>query len=145
MKAAPETVEVTGGCLCGAVRFEATVQPGFSACYCKMCQRWSSGTFMGLSTERFAITEGEDALQTYRSSEWAERGFCKQCGSNLFYHALQRPCPSVAMGAVDETDALSVAMEFFTDKRPGDLRLANTTHAMTEAETIRYFGADQED
>ena len=61
----------TGGCMCGAVRYEAETDGRFSVCYCKMCQRWSSGVFMGAPTKGVRITEGQDVLTRVRTSDWA--------------------------------------------------------------------------
>ena len=75
-----------GHCLCGAVKF--TVKPvskHVDACHCSMCRRWSSGPFMGLDCgSSFEIENGSD-LGIYDSSDWAERVFCRKCGSSLFY------------------------------------------------------------
>ena len=81
----------TGHCLCGAVRFDAEeVAKSFSACHCEMCQRWSSGPFFATTVGKVRFT-GEENLSRYRSSAWAERGFCKICGSNLFFRILKFP------------------------------------------------------
>lgn len=75
----------TGKCLCGAVQFEARdIEKHVHACHCSMCRRWNGGPAMAASVGAVTFT-GEDNIVRYTSSDWAERGFCKQCGSNLFY------------------------------------------------------------
>lgn len=75
----------TGQCLCGAVRFEAEkVEPHVHACHCSMCQRWNGGPAFAVDVGSVSFT-GEQHMSRYASSDWAERGFCSQCGSNLFY------------------------------------------------------------
>ena len=85
MSAKPETV--TGGCLCGAVRYEAHEPPlRVAYCHCRMCQRAYGnlfGTFASFRIETFRYTRGEPRF--YRSSAWAERGFCPTCGTPLVF------------------------------------------------------------
>ncbi len=97
----------TGGCLCGAVRFEVTRPPKMGAyCYCKMCQRWSGSivtSWADFDPGAFRCTEGE--IKYYRSSEYTERGFCAACGSSL----VQRPLDggdwfAVATGSLDHAE-----------------------------------------
>lgn len=76
----------TGGCLCGEIRFEvAGKDVGSSYCHCRICQRFggaplSAGT--GFLYADFRVTRGEPGV--YRSSEIAERAFCRTCGSSLW-------------------------------------------------------------
>lgn len=133
--------EKTGQCLCGAVKYRATVGENFNACYCEMCRRWSSGTFMGASTTAFEVTEGEDVLTVFESSDWAARSFCSKCGSNIYYHAPGHGGPSVAMGTLDDTADLTVGMQFFIDQKPVGFSLAESTSTLTRAEIMKMFGA----
>lgn len=128
----------TGGCMCGKVRYQATTGARFAACYCKMCQRWSAGAFMGVTCEDFAVTEGADHLTVFESSDWAQRAFCRACGSNIYYHA-QGHSPSVALGSLDDTDGMDVRIQFFIDKKPVGFSLANETKALTEADCEALF------
>ncbi|TNF86909.1 MAG: GFA family protein, partial [Gammaproteobacteria bacterium] len=76
----------TGKCLCGAVTYEADeVETHIHSCHCSICRNWSGGPLLaaGAKSVRF---KGEENIKRYSSSDWAERGFCTQCGSNLFYH-----------------------------------------------------------
>ena len=75
----------TGGCLCGAVRFEVQGPPDqVGICHCRRCQRWTGSAFaVGVRFPRaaFRLTKGDPRL--YRSSTIMERGFCADCGSPL--------------------------------------------------------------
>jgi class 3 adenylate cyclase len=77
---------VSGGCLCGGIRFEIRGKAvGSSYCHCRMCQRFSgapvsAGT--GFLKDDFRLIQGEPAV--YRSSVIAERAFCPTCGSSLW-------------------------------------------------------------
>lgn len=75
-----------GGCLCGAIRYEACQAPVFTAlCHCRMCQQWSGSAMLATATfdqEAVAFTAGEPKV--HWSSQVMERGFCGDCGSSLF-------------------------------------------------------------
>ncbi len=80
-----KTMPIAGGCLCGAVRYEASEPPEWvGQCHCRMCQQaygHVSGIFAGFAKGALRFTKGEPKF--YRSSAWAERGFCADCGSPL--------------------------------------------------------------
>ncbi len=91
---------VTGGCLCGAIRYEIT-EPEIDAelCHCRMCQRFSGGPVLAWASfpkEALRFTQGEPKYyqsshgnpKYYESSPIAERGFCPNCGSSLTYRGL---------------------------------------------------------
>ena len=70
----------TGGCLCGAVRYEAKIvedgpQGGLGACHCGMCRKHTGGVMISANTGTEGLTfTKDDGLATYTSSDWAERG-----------------------------------------------------------------------
>ena len=132
-----------GGCLCGAVRYEAETDGRFSVCYCKMCQRWASGVFMGAPTAAFTVTSGDDVLTVARTSDWATRGFCSKCGSNIYYYADDQESPSIAMGSLDDTTGMTPRIQFFYDKKPDGLGLDRETKTMTEAECMAHFAPSE--
>ena len=96
----------TGGCLCGAVRFQVTERPNMDAyCYCKMCQHWSGSVLTSwacFKAKDFQYTKGE--IKFYKSSEFAERGFCPKCGSSLVQRDLKDDRVSVASGCFDQSE-----------------------------------------
>ena len=133
----------TGQCMCGAVAFTAETPARFSACYCKMCQRWASGMFAGVHTSTFEVTKGADVMTIFKSSDWASRAFCSCCGSNIYYQADAMATPAVSLGTLDDTDGLENKIRFFTDRQPHGLALKGEVHSMTEAECIAHFGGDE--
>jgi hypothetical protein len=92
-----------GSCLCGAVTFElAGDLPGPDACHCVACRKHSGHFFVSADVPKSAVViRGEDQLSWYRSSEKARRGFCRTCGSSLFWDPLHRDWIGIAMGAFD--------------------------------------------
>jgi hypothetical protein len=97
---------LTGGCGCGAVRFELTEPPrSASYCHCTRCQR-RTGTGASVNAAvvpgSFRITQGEDSLRAWKPEGGAEKWFCGDCGSALFSRAPEDPARvGVRMGAFD--------------------------------------------
>ncbi len=97
---------VTGGCLCGAVRYESTEPPiNGGYCHCRMCQNASGGLFTAwveFSPSGFRFTQGEPKL--YRSSDWLQRGVCSTCGSPLVVIYDEDPEIVILIGSLDHPD-----------------------------------------
>ena len=82
---------IEGHCLCGAVTVRAVPKRRHvEACHCHMCRRWGGVAYLGVQCGRDVEFAGEEHIVRYRSSEWAERGFCGRCGSSLFFHYLPK-------------------------------------------------------
>lgn len=133
----------TGGCLCGAVRYSLTGdKTGIDACHCDMCRRWNGGIGFGLSLSEKVVTwQGADSIRRYRSSDWAERGFCGVCGSHLFYRLTdpEQDHLSLLPGTLDDQDGLSLDLEIFADRGPEAYALTGAHKKMTAAETLAMF------
>ena len=84
-----DNASLTGGCLCGAVRFAVTPPTKWCAhCHCSLCRRAHGAAFVtwfGVERSRFELVAGGDHLVWYRSTPEAKRGFCSRCGSTLFF------------------------------------------------------------
>jgi hypothetical protein len=95
---------VTGKCECGQVSFEIEkVSETASACHCSQCRRTSGHIWASTNAEvkdlRFT---NEAGLSWYKSSDYASRGFCKNCGASLFYKLDRKPeLISIAVGCLD--------------------------------------------
>lgn len=107
----------TGGCLCGAVRFEVQGTADMvGICHCRRCQRWTGTAFaVGVRFPRaaFRLTKGEPRL--YRSSAIMERGFCADCGSPLIeYVASEKDVDGVwlSLGNFDDPSAFTPGHHF---------------------------------
>lgn len=125
--------------MCGAVAYTAELSGSFSSCYCKMCQRWSAGAYFAVPTTRFEVTKGEDSLSVFKSSQWAERAFCKTCGSNIYYDAPDHGGKNVALGTLDDTTGLEIKSQYFIDRKPDGFSLAETTKNLSQAEIEAFF------
>jgi hypothetical protein len=131
---------MTGGCLCGAVRFTAApADRNVGACHCGMCRRWSAGPLLVLDCGDTLKIDDTSNVGIYRSSEWAERGFCKKCGTPLFYRLVGRGMHFVSAEAFDYRSGHVFASQIFIDEKPAYYDFANKTHNMTGAEVFAAF------
>ena len=106
----------TGGCLCGAVRYE--VRGPLRAvvmCHCTQCRRMT-GHVMAATAARHADFRllSAEGLRWYSSSDQARRGFCTLCGSTLFWQGAERDYLSIAAGTLDDSSGLRIACHIFT-------------------------------
>ena len=92
-----------GGCLCGAVRYEASGPlRDVVACHCSQCRK-TSGHFAAMTSvplARFYLVRTE-GLAWYQSSDRAKRGFCRKCGGNLFWKPEGEDRISITGGSFD--------------------------------------------
>lgn len=115
-----------GQCLCGKIKFESA-QSGepITICHCAQCRKWGGSPWAATSVPltAFNVTAGEDALHWYVSSDFARRGFCRTCGSSMFWHADRHPewseSIAIAAGCVSEPTGLKVARHIWC-KSKGD-------------------------
>lgn len=136
-----DTFHNTGSCLCGQVKFTVTeMKPQLGACHCGMCRKWGGGPNMAVDCGTSVTFESEENIVRYQSSEWAERGFCKQCGTHLFYCLKQAGQYIVPVGLFDNQNHIEFDHQIFIDRKPAYYEFANQTHNMTEQEVMdQYF------
>jgi hypothetical protein len=108
-------MDFTGGCLCGAIRYRAngTLRPVI-ACHCTQCRR-QSGHYAAMTSvdlDHFWL-ERDTALSWYRATPVAERGFCRVCGSNLFWKPAAEPRISISAGTLDGPTGLAIEEHIF--------------------------------
>jgi hypothetical protein len=112
-------MEFTGGCLCGSVRYRATGPlRNVLVCHCTQCRRQSGhiAAHTSVPLDRFWL-ERDTALSWYRASPSAERGFCRVCGSNLFWKPAAEPRISITAGTLDGPTGLSIEEHIFCADR----------------------------
>jgi hypothetical protein len=116
---------ITGGCLCGAVRYQAGGKPLFGLrCYCRDCQRASGSSnmpIMAVKTSEFKISgEVRSFAVTGESGNQAIRGFCPTCGSLLFGKPEAAPAvTTVYAGTFDDPSLFEASFQQFVRSRPG--------------------------
>jgi hypothetical protein len=105
---------VSGGCLCGGVRFEATLPfRRANHCHCSLCRRHSGSTGLvqgRVPRERFRLLQGEELVRVFRpAGGQAVKAFCSVCGSSLFGNRWPEGEEiSVRLGALDDDSVVAL-------------------------------------
>ena len=114
-----EEIRVTGGCLCGTIRYEADHHPLVSVlCHCRMCQKHFGSLFsaaLGFKPSGFRIMSGEPV--SYQSSELVQRSFCGSCGSPVTYQRYDTKFVAVQMGTLDYPEKYEPKAHIYTDTK----------------------------
>ncbi|MGI9389964.1 MAG: GFA family protein [Boseongicola sp.] len=104
-----------GGCLCGAVRYRVQGPlRGVVNCHCSMCQRLHGnfGPHSKAQKANITITKS-DGLVWYRTSDVARRGFCRDCGSGLFWEPFELDATGIIAGTLDAPTGLKTIGHIF--------------------------------
>ena len=112
---------VKGRCNCGGVSFEIdAVRETVTVCHCSQCRRLSGHLWAATRAPYDKINFISDqSLEWYESSDFAKRGFCKTCGSSLFYRMNGEDGVGIAAGSIDLPTNLKVGQHIFV-KDKGD-------------------------
>lgn len=115
-----ETIEYTGGCFCGNIRYSALGKPiGVSHCHCSMCGRVCGApfiTWVSFSRANFSFISGNPSR--FKSSDKVERSFCNHCGTALTFEEISQPDRvDVTVGSLDAPNDLSPEDHIWTSSR----------------------------
>lgn len=134
--------EHKGSCLCGAVRVLVTKSSNsVGVCHCKTCRTWGGGPLFAVDCGTEVTFSSEDHITVFQSSDWAERGFCRTCGSHLFYRLRQNGHYILPVGLLEDGSAWNFDHQVFIDEKPDFYAFANETKDMTGAELFaKYSG-----
>ena len=104
-----------GSCLCGAIKFEVSGELAApNACHCTMCRKHSGHFEASTDVPKETLTvEGEENVTWYQSSKKVRRGFCKICGSSLFFDPPHLDWIAVSMGAFDDPTNTKIERHIF--------------------------------
>jgi hypothetical protein len=140
-----DTISLKGQCLCGAVKNKLTeLKPNIDVCHCRVCRVWGGGPFMSLDAGQKIETSGAQSIAVYDSSDWAERAFCKQCGSHLYYRLKHNNAHHVLVGLFDMDDKLKLENQIFIDEKPNFYNFAEQSIKMTGAEFFAMVAGEDE-
>ncbi|MBR0824217.1 GFA family protein [Bradyrhizobium manausense] len=112
---------VTGGCHCGAIRYEVNGDMMVHAlCHCTDCRRHAGAPMVGWAMypqEAVKVVRGEPKI--YRSSEHGRRHFCADCGTGLFYvnENMMPGVIDIQSGTHDDPDAAPPMMHIQVAER----------------------------
>ncbi|MEJ8474323.1 GFA family protein [Roseibium algae] len=136
---------LSGSCLCGAVKFTAVPADGeMAVCHCRMCRKWTGGTYMAVACGSSVEFSDEASLGIYRSSGYGERVFCKDCGSTLIWRMQDGSHNSVSAQAFDDPSQFKFTSEIFVDEQPANYAFANDTKRMTGPEVFALYAPEQD-
>ena len=97
------SIDITGGCQCGAVRYRVASLGRSSVCHCRMCQRAFGSFYAALVVVQDIVwTNGHPSY--FRSSNLSKRGFCKDCGTPLSLENFDDALVEVATGTLDNPE-----------------------------------------
>lgn len=119
MNGQAERAAATGGCLCGAVRYELRGPlRDVIACHCRQCRKITGHYYAATAIKReyFSLIE-QRGLRWYQSSAFARRGFCGECGSVLFWDAADYAHLSITAGSLDGTTGLQLIKHIFVAEK----------------------------
>lgn len=100
-----------------------------------MCRRWVGSSLFCAATKSVRW-EGEAQIGRYDSSTWAQRGFCKTCGTALFYFLKPTGMYLLSVGTFDEQTTFKLVREIFIDRKPAGYAFAGDHPRWTEEETF---------
>jgi hypothetical protein len=146
--------QYSGGCQCGAVRFHVEGPLGdASVCHCRMCQKASGNFYLPLVSVRQAkLTWTRGSPKKFRSSNYAFRGFCGECGTPLTYEAPDGM--ALAIAAFDDPSGIAPAIQWGTEAKlpyvdeipglPGQQTMEDITDAPFLTDLVSYQHPDHD-
>lgn len=108
-----------GGCHCGAVRYEISGPiRNVVVCHCRECQRLNGGigAHSRTANDHLNITE-QKGLAWYQISDHARRGYCRECGSPLFWQLDSQPSTGIVVGSLDDSSSLKTIGHIFVSEK----------------------------
>jgi hypothetical protein len=132
----------SGGCLCSAVKFSAKGVSDVHVCHCTLCRRWSGGSSLSMGVSSVEFT-GEANIGRHNSSAYAQRGFCRNCGSSLFFQMNDSDHCILSMGAFDDSADFVLGSEIYVDEKPLCYGFSGDHPRLTGAEFLASIGVSE--
>lgn len=127
-----------GKCLCGSVKIDIPVKTkSVGACYCATCRKINGGgPMLGVHGDSELRASGDAQIGRYKSSDWAERGFCKNCGTTLFYHLVVGSMDYIYSAGLFDQQEFEITEEIFTDAKPDYMGFLSEKSVKKTAEQV---------
>jgi len=110
-----------GSCLCSGVRYEIdALVADMTNCHCGMCRKAHGAAFATFATAKgrdFRYTQGEELVETYKSSSELDRAFCRVCGSSLLVIEPKTGDVFVAAGTLDDDPGIRLESHIFVGSK----------------------------
>jgi hypothetical protein len=113
--------QITGGCLCGKVRYTANAEPAFiGVCHCHDCQKFSGSAFAIVVAMPKDALSVQGKLSTFSkpgdTGQAMARSFCPECGSGIVDEAAVMPgMVMINVGTLDDPSWVKPAMQIYCD------------------------------
>ncbi|UVE16639.1 GFA family protein [Pseudomonas sp. LS44] len=123
-----QTLEVEGGCQCGAVRYRIEGEPVMAAlCHCSMCRRANAAPAVAWAMyERLKVSFLTGSPSIYESSPGAQRGFCSRCGTQICFTAEYIPgLIDITIGSLDDPTLVPPTFHYWESRRLPWLHVAD--------------------
>ncbi len=139
-----KTTANSGQCLCEKVSFEAkNASTEVGTCHCKTCRKWGGSGYMEIECGSDVEFSGEQNITIYESSQWAERGFCKHCGTHLFYRLKENQLYMMPVGLFNDDSQFEFKRQVFIDHKPQYYSFSNKTQCLTGAELFAMYAPSE--
>lgn len=117
---------ISGGCLCGACRYEAAGEPiDVRVCHCHLCQKATGAPLYARVRMPGTAVTISGPVGWYPSSDIILRGFCPKCGTSLFSKRADGRTISLLMGSLDEPDRFAPSAHIWTSSKQAWLALGD--------------------
>ncbi|MEM7170190.1 MAG: GFA family protein [Pseudomonadota bacterium] len=139
-----QTERRKGGCLCSAVRYEVSLpERHYNICHCERCRKWSGGPFMAVHCLGDVVYGEDRGLKWYKGTPWAERGFCGDCGTSLFWRLADDPDALliVTIDSLDQSEDIILERHIFIDAKPERYDFKGDHPRVTEAQVMAEVAA----
>ncbi|HUG72976.1 MAG TPA: GFA family protein [Steroidobacteraceae bacterium] len=113
-----------------------------NACHCNMCRRWGGAPMMSVHCGPDVSFEGADKIETFRSSDWAERAFCSVCGTHLYYRFIPVNDHILSVGLFQDGPEFLFLEQIFIDQKPNSYDFSNATSRLTAAEVFAKYAPE---
>ncbi len=122
--------KASGSCLCGEIRFAASLPSLFCVhCHCSICRRNHGAgyvTWFAVPRKQLVVESGADHLARYESSAHGTRSFCRRCGSSLFCESTHDPDRvDIALGAMCESIDRQPELHVYFDSRASWIKIGD--------------------
>src|SRR5690606_37304125 len=101
--------------------------------------RWTGAPAMSVTAGEVEFA-GQEHIGSYPSSDWAERAFCKRCGSHLYYRFRKGGDWFLWAGVLDDQTPFTLTSEIYIDSKPPGYAFAGEHPRLTEAEFLQSIG-----
>ena len=116
-----QTKDITGSCYCNGVKYRAVnVKTNVSDCHCSQCRKQSGHRYAVVMSDSENIDiDGENNITWFRSSDEAQRGFCSNCGSHLFWKSLIDTEMAILAASIDNIEGFHLSSHIFVQDKGG--------------------------